>query len=306
MEEGKYMNSIAFLKKVKSYIYWKLNLDRLYYNMSDEDYIRLNYKKVFGKELNYENTRTFSEKIQWLKIYNRRPEYTNMVDKLAAKEYVKSLIGEEYIIQTLGVWNDFNEIDFNKLPSQFVLKCTHNSGGIIICKDKSKLNKRKAKNRINHSLKRNYYLSSREWPYKDVPAKIIAEEYLENNENGLNDYKIWCFNGEPKYIQFISGRIGNDVYEAFYDVNWNLQTFSYHNQILKKEIEKPQCLEELLELSRKIAKKQPFVRCDFYVLEDKSIRFGEITFYPMSGFEIWKPSKMDEVLGDMIDIRYGS
>lgn len=300
------MNGIMFLKKVKRHICWRLKLDKLYDRMTDQEYIKFLYKKSFGKELDFENPITFSEKIQWLKIYNRRPEYTDMVDKFTAKKYIESLIGNEYIIPTLGVWDSFDEIDFNELPNQFVLKCTHNSGGLIICKDKSKFNMKTSKKKIDNSLKRNYYLSSREWPYKNVIPKIIAEEYIENNIDGLHDYKIWCFNGEPIYIQFITGRVGNCVYEGFYDTKWNLQEFTYHNPKIINTVKKPECLDTLLELARVIAQSQPFVRCDFYVLEDGSIRFGEITFYPMSGLEHWKPYDMDKVLGDMIDLTYGS
>jgi hypothetical protein len=139
-----------------------------------------------------------------------------------------------------------------------------------------------------------------------VKPRIIAEEYMENNEEGLHDYKIWCFNGQPVYVQYITGRIGDKTYEGFYDKDWNLQNFSYHNPIMDKPIARPECLEELLELARKLATDQPFVRCDFYVLEDGSIRFGEITFFPMSGMESFKPEEMDRILGDMIDLEYGN
>ena len=214
-------------------------------------------------------------------------------------------MGEKYVTPTLGVWNHFDDVDFDTLPSQFVIKCTHDSGGLIICKDKKLLDISAAKEKIEHCLARNYYSNLREWPYKDVPPRIIAEEYLENNEEGLHDYKVWCFNGEPVYIQYITGRIGDQTYEGFYDLNWELQNFSYHNPLMKEPVKRPDCLEELIWAARELAKNQPFVRTDFYVLEDGSIRFGEITFYPMSGMEHWHPAEMDRILGDMIDLNFG-
>ena len=272
---------------------------------ADKKYLKILYKYLMGKECNFDNPQTYSEKLQWLKIYDRNPLYTQLVDKYEVRKYVEERIGKEHLIPCLGVWNHFDEIDFDKLPNQFVLKCTHDSGGLIICKDNSKLDLKKARKKIEHCLKRNYFLNHREWPYKDVPPRIIAEEYLENNEEGLHDYKIWCFNGEPVYIQYITGRIGDQTYERFYNLNWELQNFSYHNPLMKEPVKRPDCLEELLWAASELAKNQPFVRTDFYVLEDGSIRFGEITFYPMSGMEQWHPAEMDRMLGDRIDLNFG-
>lgn len=294
-----------FWGKLKNYVFCGLRRFGVFNKKSDEEFINMLYKMRMKQELNLENPMLFSEKLQWLKLYNRRSEYTTMVDKNEVKDYIASVLGSKYIIPTLGVWDNFDDIDFDKLPNQFVLKCTHDSGGLVICQDKSKLNKEKARKKIEKSLKRNYYFNSREWPYKNVSPKIIAEEYLENSENGLNDYKIWCFNGEPIYIQFISGRMGNNTYEGFYDINWQLQTFSYYNPKMDKMVTKPKCLDEMLDMSKIIAKDQPFVRCDFYVLEDGSIRFGEITFYPMSGMQQWTPVEMDRILGEKVDLSYG-
>lgn len=295
---------IDFLKRVKRHVWWMFDLDRIYYKMSDEEYLKKLYKKRFHRKLDLSNPVLFSEKMQWLKLNNRRPEYTEMVDKYIAKQYVANVIGEQYVTPTIAVWNSYDEINFDELPDKFVLKCTHNSGGLIIVTDKKKINHQKAKADFERCLRKNYYLSSREWPYKDVQPRIIAEEYLENNEDGLHDYKIWCFNGEPIYIQYISGRIGKCTNEAFYNVNWEKQSFSYHNPLMEGELPRPKCLEELLCAARKLAKNQPFVRIDFYILEDETIRFGEITFYPMSGCEHWKPEHMDRILGDMIDLYF--
>lgn len=270
--------------------------------LPDKIFLQIKYKILMGKKLELSTPVLFSEKMQWLKLYDRKIEYTELVDKYLVKDVVKKELGEKYIIPTLGIWNNFSDIDFKTLPHQFVLKCTHDSGGIIICKDKNKLDMINAKKIIERSLKRNYFYSNREWPYKNVKPRIIAEQYLENGEEGLHDYKVWCFNGEPKYIQYISGRIKNITYEAFYDLNWKKQSFYFHNPILKKDVVKPKNLAELINSARILSKNKPFSRCDFYVLEDGSLKFGEITFFPMSGLETWKPREMDKKIGEMIKI----
>ena len=296
---------MSFFSRIKNYLYWKLNIDEIYNKMPDEEFLKKRYRKRLGRTLELSDPSTFSEKMQWLKLNNRRPEYAVMVDKFAAKNYVANILGDKYVTPTLGVWDHYAEIDFDSLPEKFVLKCTHNSGGLMICNDRKTVDWDKGRKQIENALMKNYYLSSREWPYKDVPPRIIAEEYLENNEEGLHDYKIWCFNGEPVYIQYITGRIGDQTYERFYNLNWELQNFSYHNPLMKEPVKRPDCLEELLWAASELAKNQPFVRTDFYVLEDGSIRFGEITFYPMSGMEQWHPVEMDRILGDRIDLNFG-
>lgn len=178
-------------------------------------------------------------------------------------------------------------------------------GGVVICRDKECLNENMARKQLECSLKRNYYWLGREWPYKHVKPRIIAEEYLENGGEGLHDYKVWCFNGKVKYIQYITGRLGTHTYEAFYDINWKKQKFSYHNPLMQGEVEKPYYLNELIKCSELFANGVPFVRVDFYVLEDGSLKFGEITFFPMGGMEKWHPESMDEYFGSMIDLSYG-
>lgn len=300
------MNNIA--KKLKNYLLdsnyrFMVNVSRgVYDNVPDREYLEKMFKVRMGYDPNLDNPESFNEKIQWLKLNNRQDIYSKMVDKYLAKEYVAEQIGDKYVIPTLGVWNNFDEIDFDKLPNQFVLKTTHDSGGIVICQDKSKLDVAVARKKINKSMKNNYYLHAREWPYKNVKPRIIAEEYLENDEDGLHDYKVWCFNGEPQYIQYITGRIGKHTYEAFYNKDWVKQDFTYHNPLLKGEVPKPERLQELLECCRTLAEGTCFLRTDFYVLKDGTLRFGEMTFYPMSGFEHWHPKEMETVLGAMIKL----
>lgn len=292
----------GYIKDPGRIILWLMEKG-LFDKWPDDKYLRLRYRLKMKKKLNLENPLRFSEKLQWLKLNNRKPEYSAMVDKYAAKQYAAKKIGEGYIVKTLGVWDCFDDIDFDTLPDQFVLKCTQDSGGLVICPDKKKLDKEEANRKLSGSLRVNYYLRGREWPYKDVVPKIIAEEYLENDASkGLYDYKVWCFNGRAEYVQFISGRLGNDVYEGFYNRDWVLQDFSYHNKKMHEPIPKPDKLEELLYLSEQLSKDIPFARIDFYILPDNSIRFGEITFYPMGGMERFHPNEMDDSLGKMISL----
>lgn len=293
---------MEILRKLDRFVFNYARAFGMFHTLSDEQFIKLLWKRNFHSTINLDNPVTFSEKLQWLKLHDRKAEYTTMVDKYEAKKYVAKRLGEQYTISTLGVWNRFNEIDFDNLPNQFVLKCTHDSGGLVICQNKNELKLNSAKRKINACLKKNYYNWGREWPYKGVKPRIIAEEYLENDEDGLHDYKVWCFNGEPQYIQYITGRIGEHTYEAFYNKDWVKQDFTYHNPLLKGEVQKPERLQELLECCRTLAEGTCFLRTDFYVLKDGTLRFGEMTFYPMSGFEQWHPKEMETVLGAMIKL----
>jgi len=267
----------------------------------DETYIKIYYRLRVGRKLNLDNPQAFTEKLQWLKLYDRKQEYTSMVDKCAAKEWIAGKAGTKYVIPNLGVYSNFEEINFGMLPERFVLKCTHNSGGVIIVNDKKAFDEREAKKKVNSWLKQNYYFFHREWVYKDVVPRIIAEEYLENDPvEGIHDYKVWCFNGEPQYIQYITGRLSPETYEAFYDCNWVKQDFSYHNPYYLHEVPKPVNLVEMLSVSRALAADIPFLRVDFYVLPDDSIRVGEMTFYPMTGMDTWHPKEMDLIMGSKI------
>lgn len=219
--------------------------------MSDEQFLKKEYFLQMGKPLNLNDPKTFNEKLQWLKIHNRKPEYTTMVDKYAVKQYVADRIGEQYIIPTLGVWEHFDDIDFDNLPKQFVLKCTHDSGGIVICRDKSKLDKKTAKKKLEYYLKRKYYYIHREWPYKNVKPRIIAEKYMTNGDGeDLNDYKLMCFNGKVKTTFVCSDRFSKDGLKVtFYDTDWRRMPFERHYPASKTEINKPQTYEEMVILA---------------------------------------------------------
>lgn len=274
-------------------------------SLSDEEYLKKAFKLNMGKELNLENPQTFNEKLQWLKLYNRKPEYTVMVDKYLARDYIGKTIGEEYLIPLIGAWGSPDEIDFDALPDQFVLKCNHNSGtGMCICKDKSKLDIDKVKAKLAKGLAENYYLAHREWPYKDVPRKIIAEKYMkEENVDGeecLTDYKWFCFNGEPKLV-YISKDNATDPRTDFFDMDFNhinMRMKDKNSKILPK---KPDLFEEMKRLAAILSAGIPFVRVDFYNINGK-IYFGELTFFHNSGFSKIHPEEWDYKLGEWIQL----
>ena len=257
-----------------------------------------------GKWLNFKNPQTYNEKLQWLKLYNRKPEYTRMVDKYEAKKYVAEIIGEEHIIPTLGVWDSVDEIDFNTLPQQFVLKCTHDSGGIVICKDKSLLDIDAAKRKLRKGLKHNYYYQNREWPYKDVKPRIIAEQYMED-ESGyeLKDYKWFCFDGVPKalFIATDRGAANEETKFDFFDADFNHLPFTNGHPNATRTIAKPKGFEKMKKLAAILSKGHPHLRVDFYDINGH-IYFGELTFYHWSGMVKFEPEEWDYTFGSWIDL----
>lgn len=271
---------------------------------NDKLYLKIRYYAEMHRNLNLKNPKTFNEKLQWLKLYNRKPEYTTMVDKYAVREYIADKLGEEYLIPLLGVWDNPNDIDFNVLPEQFVLKCNHNSGmGMCICKNKNELNIDNVKNKLKSGLKQDYYLTSREWPYKNVKRKIIAEKYMvDESGTELKDYKLMCFNGRVKCTFVCSERYSKDGLKmSFFDREWNEMPFTRHYPKLKKRIEKPISYEKMIEFAEKLAVGIPFVRIDFYDINGH-LYFGEITFFPGAGFEKFSPENWDLELGNWINL----
>lgn len=268
----------------------------------DSVYLKCAYYATFGKKLNLQNPTTFNEKLQWLKLNDRKPIYTTIVDKYAVKKYVADIISEEYIIPTLGVWDQFDDIDFSLLPDQFVLKCTHDSGGLVICADKKQLNMEEARNKINASLKHDYYLNGREWPYKKVPRRIIAEKYMAKADGSIpEDYKILNFNGKPQIIQVDLGRFTNHRKKLFRP-DWTELDFDF-NYPTEREytLDKPAVLDKMLDLAKTLSKGYSFLRTDFYVIDNK-IYFGELTLYPASGFGRFSPEKWDTEIGGWITL----
>lgn len=270
-------------------------------SLPDKPYLELIYYAHFGKKLDLKNPKTFNEKLQWLKLYDRNPEYTRMVDKYEAKQYVAEKIGEEYIIPTLGVWDDPDQIDFDALPEQFVLKCTHDSGGLVICRDKSKLNIEEAKEKLKKRLKFRYFYWGREWPYKNIKPRIIAEKYMED-ESGteLKDYKVMCFEGEPKLIQVHQGRFGEHT-QDFYDTQWQKLEITQGFPYSETTMGKPEFLEEMLTLSKELSQNLHQVRVDWYYVGHQ-LYFGELTFFDGAGFDGFEPDEYDEIIGNWIRI----
>ena len=276
----------------------------------DKLYLSLRYRCQMGHWIDWKNPKTFTEKLQWLKVYDYKPEYTQMVDKLAAKDYVTSRIGVDYIIPTLGVWDRVEDIDWDSLPNQFVLKTTHGGGGcgVVVCTDKANFNKGKAIKKLEFSMRSNAGKSYREKPYLKVPRKIIAEKFMAESRvnntskmDDLPDYKFFCFNGEPIYCPVIRASHSNESID-FYDMEWKHMPFVGLNPVARNgkiPVARPEHLGEMKNVCRKLACNIPFVRVDLYVIDNKEF-FGELTFYPASGFGIFTPDDWNERLGYLL------
>ena len=272
--------------------------------MPDAILLKLIFRLKFGYRLNLKNPKTFSEKLQWLKLHDRNPLYTQLVDKYEVRQYVKEKIGEEFLIPLLGVWNNFDDIDFDALPNQFVLKCTHDSGGLVICKDKSKLDISVAKKKINVCMKRNYYWVLREWPYKNVKPRIIAEKYMEDEPGkGLRDYKFFCFDGNVKAMFVATDRESHQTKFDFFDENFkHLPIKQHYPNNTEGNLVKPTGFEQMKLLAGKLTADFPQCRADFYDINGK-VYFGELTFSHFSGLEPMEPKEWDETFGSWINLR---
>lgn len=271
--------------------------------LPDKVYLSLRFRFTMGYWMNWKNPVTYNEKLQWLKVYNRRNEYTKLVDKYEVKEYVKDLIGEEYVIPTLAVWDNINDIDFDQLPDQFVLKTTHSGGntGVVICRDKKSFDKEDAKSKLSRSLKQDIYASLREWPYKNVCPRIIAEKFLSDNvHSDLIDYKFYCFDGEPKVLVVATGRNVNLCFD-YYDMEFNHLPFRQGGPNSPYPIKKPRILDEMIKLAAKLSKGMPHVRIDMFCVNSR-IYFGEYTFFDSSGMAKFDPEEWDYNFGRFIKL----
>lgn len=273
----------------------------------DTIYLQMLYYLRMRKKLNLKHPITFDEKLQWLKLYNRRPEYTMMVDKVAVKKYVAKVIGNEYIIPTLGVWDNPDEIDFAKLPEQFVLKCNHNSGkGMFICKDKSSMDERRVISNLKRGLKEDYYKKWREWPYKNVHRRVLAEKFMvDESGTELKDYKIFCFGGEPEIIEVDYDRFIKHK-RNFYDKEWNFIDMRIEYPSDKSHvIACPNNLKRMLDLARELSQGIPHLRVDFYSIGNR-IYFGELTFFHEAGMGHFYPDSWNVKLGNLIKLPIGN
>lgn len=276
---------------------------KIFRKIPDSLYLKVIYQLVMGKKLDLKNPQTFNEKLQWLKINDRKSQYTQIVDKFEVRKYIAKEIGEEYLIPLLGVYDNFDEIDFETLPNQFVLKPTHTSGNVYVCKDKSQINYDELKREINNWLKRQYYWIHREWPYQNVKPRIICEKYMvDESSEGLKDYKFMCFNGEVKCSFVCSNRDSKAGLSLdFYDMNWEILPFTRKYPNSGTLIPKPKTFDKMVNYAGKLSRDMFFVRVDFYEV-DGQLYFGELTLYPGAGLEEFTPESYDELLGSWIKL----
>ena len=282
---------IIMLKWIRQYIF-RIIPDKLY--------LKIVFRIKVGRRLNLKSPKTFNEKLQWLKLYNRNPEYTAMADKYKVREYVRSKIGEEYLIPLIGVYDKFDDINFDKLPNQFVIKCNHDSGSVVICKDKKNFDINAARKKINRAMRYNYYYVGREWQYKNIERKIIIEEYLSKLDGYVKDYKFFVFNNHFAY-SFICSNRQKKVKFTFFDKDGKFIDVKQGGADYDKKVELPKNYNKMISLAEKLAKGIPELRVDFYEVDGK-IYFGELTFFDASGFDKFEPEKWDETFGSLLKL----
>lgn len=297
---GVFKKKIHYLKNPKKLI--RPLGKRGFFNwLPDKSYLKLVYWAETGKKLNLNNPKTYNEKLQWLKLYDRKPEYINYVDKYEVRSYISETIGEKYLIPLIDVYNSVDEIDWGNLPEKFVLKCTHGSHCNIICTDKNKLDIELAKAKLNRWMGKSWYWFGREWVYKEVKPRIICEKYMvDNSSEGLKDYKFLCFDGKPKTI-FIAKGLGVDRRSDFYDLNFNHIPVKQYNKNSDERTYKPSSFKKMVELAERLSEGIPHVRVDFYDINDR-VYFGELTFYHFSGLRNFEPEKYDELFGKWLEL----
>lgn len=273
--------------------------------MPDKTYLSILCRGSLGYKVDFEQPRTVNEKLQWLKLHDRKALYTQLVDKYEVRKFVAEKIGDEHLIPLLGgPWDSVDEIDFDALPSQFVLKTTHDCGGIVICTDKESFDIESAKAKLSKHLKRKYYCGNREWPYKNVKPRIIAEQYMSDDfGNGLRDYKFFCFNGEPKFMLVATDRFSKDTETKFtyFDMDFKRLPFQHAGPSDNRELPKPASFDEMKELSKKLSSGIPHVRADLYEVNGK-VFFGELTFFDSSGIKSYDPPEWDEIIGSWLEL----
>lgn len=280
------------------------NLISGFYNalgfLSDENYIRLIYRLRMGKKPDLDNPKTFTEKLQWLKLHDHNPEYTRMADKLAMRTYVRDKVGEGHTVPVLGIWNRFEDIDFDALPDRFVLKTTHDSGSYLICRDKASFDRKNASKVLSRSLKRNYYRTTREWQYKDIEPRIIAEQYMDDGKTNLTDYKFFCFNGKPLFMYSEEESSGNPT-QAIADMQYNMMPFSMDDAKADVLPPKPDLFDDMASAAEKLSHGIPFLRVDMYCIGN-AFYVGELTFYHYGGYIPFNPVEWDLKLGEKLEL----
>lgn len=283
-------------------IYNFLNKYALLNILSDELHTKLKYRLKMGRSLNLNNPQTFTEKLSWLKLYDHDPRYLALVDKWDVMEHVANTIGSNYCVKKYGVWDSFDEIDFDALPDQFVLKSTNDSGSTVICKDKSTFDKAAAREKLNCSKKRSYYWYNREWQYKHLKHRILAEEYLTDaSGDGLIDYKFFCFDGKPEFMFIATGRATGNTRFDFFDMDFQWIPVKQHYPNADVRPSKPAHFEEMKELAQKLSQGLKHVRVDFFLANDQ-VYFGELTFVHFGGYERFEPSQYDYEFGKLLTL----
>ncbi|WP_283673720.1 ATP-grasp fold amidoligase family protein [Butyricicoccus sp. Marseille-Q5471] len=284
--------------------------------MPDEEFLKRKFKIIMGYDLDLDKPVSFNEKMQWLKLHDRKPIYTQMVDKFEAKQYVTDIVGKDFIIPTYGVWDSFDDIDFSTLPERFVLKCTHDSGGLVICRDKKNMDIVKARQKINHSLRTNYYYSGREWPYKNVKPRIIAEKFMSNdNSNSINntdlpsgliDYKFYCFNGKPELLYVSKGLENHKTARiSFLSLDWKFAPYCRTDYTPFEDLPlMPENYNKMIELAKLLSAGHSFLRVDLYEV-NKHVYFSELTFSPCSGFLPFGSREQDNMMGSLLKLNTG-
>lgn len=270
--------------------------------LSDIAHTKLKYRLKMGRKLNLQNPQTFTEKLSWLKLYDHDPRYVSLVDKWDVMEYVEKCIGSEYCVKKYGIWDSFDEIDFALLPEQFVLKCTNDSGSTVVCKDKNTFDREAARERLNRSREQSYYWYNREWQYKQIPHRIIAEEYLSDSaESGLTDYKFFCFEGKPKFMFIATGRAEGDTRFDFFDMDFQWIPVKQHYPNAEIRPSKPECFDEMVELAQKLSQGLNQVRVDFFQVNQR-VYFSELTFVHFGGYERFEPERYDYEFGKLLKL----
>lgn len=296
------LRKIINLIKYPKYSYYHIKYNGDFNEMSDKLYLELMFHRMLDRHLDLSNPKSFNEKIQWLKLNDRKDFYTNLVDKYKVREIIEKELGSQYLVPLIGSWDSFDDIDFDSLPNQFVIKCNHDSGSVFICENKANFDKDKTREKVNDSLSRNFYYRGREWPYKNIKRKVIIEELLRDQSSlELKDYKVLCFHGEPRFIEVHSNRSTENHTQDYFSTDWDKLDISGYIPSSKFKIEKPVILAEMILLSRKLSRYIPFVRVDWYVANDK-LYFGELTLYPGSGYNGYN-DKVNIMLGSLIDLK---
>lgn len=293
------LKTVLSLLKNRQGMVIPLDANRLTPWLSDEAFSKIAFKQMMGYKLNLKNPTTFNEKLQWLKIYDHRPEYTDLVDKLKAKEIVGEKIGQEHIVPVYGAWERAEDIDFNSLPDRFVLKCNHDQGSVILVPDKGKLDRESAVAELRGKLKHNIFYGTREYPYKNVSPRVFAEQYLQSD---ITDYKFYCFNGEPRFLYCGMGMMRAHVGQVdFFDLDWNLMPFYRTDYGRLGMVPRPKCLDEMIQIARTLSAGVPFVRIDLFAVEGR-VYFSEFTLCPASGFMKFVPEKYDRIVGEWLKL----